>query len=70
MSKIMEYLPTVDEKTDFVSAKDLVEQGIRIKGTTKKKQIRSKEQSFQNMGWMFEQGQAGRYGQPAGFRRV
>lgn len=69
-SKLIQYLPTVDKEKDFVSAKDLEAAGIKIKGKPKKEAIARKEQTFEDIGWSFEQGTVGRYGHPSGFRRL
>lgn len=55
---------------DFVSAKDLEENGIKIRGSDPKKKIKEKPELWATQGWEFLDGSPGRYGQSAGFRRL
>ncbi|TCM84589.1 DEAD/DEAH box helicase family protein [Rhodovulum steppense] len=68
IARISEYLCRTD--SDFVSAGDLLAYGIIIRGKPKKVQIEQQQQHWTSLGWIFEKGEPGRYGNPAGFRRL
>ena len=68
VTKIVEYL--VGAKGEFVSASELANARIIIKGATRKKRISDDKDVFDGMGWVFEEGSTGGgRGNKSGFRR-
>lgn len=68
VSKLIRYLN--ESEAAFAGAPELLEAGIKIKGSDRKKKIIAAEELFDGIGWKYEAGQVGRYGQPSGFRRI
>ncbi|NPD21740.1 DEAD/DEAH box helicase family protein [Alterinioella nitratireducens] len=66
--KIADYLQRTNK--DCVSAQDLKDADIKIKGTKPKAQIEERTDLWFSMGWSFERGRPGRYGKPTSFTRL